>query len=279
LVLRAKRVSNGELEIEKLDIKTNYELNSLIDSFNNMVERLKELISDIENKAIIESKLKEQEIKNLEISNLLNESELKFLQSQINPHFMFNTMNTIMALAKIEGAKQTADLLKSMTDILRYNLKKIDVTVTLYDEVEIIKNYIYIQKTRFGAKIDYILNIDESALAFKVPSMILQPFVENSIIHGLEPKEGKGYLEVSIMNVDENIYILIKDNGIGMSEERLKAVIDKETDISAESRSGIGVKNVIRRLELKYGSGVVSIKSVLHEGTEISIKLDKKLYK
>lgn len=277
LVLMARKVAQGDLDIDRLEIKTNYELNSLIDSFNNMVVRLKKLIRDIEEKAFVENKLKEQEIKNLEISNLLNESELKFLQSQINPHFMFNTMNTIMSLAKIEGARQTVDMLKSMSEILRYNLKKIDVTVTLFDEIEMIKNYIYIQKMRFGGKIEYVLSIDESALDVKVPSMILQPFVENSIIHGLEPKVGKGVLEVCVIDGEELVTIKIKDNGVGMSDERLGSIMENKSKSipDGDSRASIGVANVLRRLELKYGRNVAEMSSTEGVGTEVTLRIQK----
>lgn len=275
LVLRARKVAEGNLDIDEIKIKTNYELNSLIDSFNYMFVQIKRLINDIENKAQIENKLKEQEIKNLEISNLLNESELKLLQSQINPHFLFNTMNTIIALAQFEKAKQTKKMLESMAEILRYNLKKIDMAVTLGDEYETIKNYVYIQQMRFGEKITYILNIDESALDFKVPSMILQPFIENSTIHGLEPKEGKGMLTLSITDMTDCILITIKDNGVGIPEEKLKLIVDRENNSSDGSSTGIGMKNVMRRLELKYGKNIVEIKSKPGSGTEVRIRLDK----
>jgi len=274
LVLRLEKVAQGELNVEQVALKSNDEVGILVDSFNFMLTQIKNLIDTIKVKADVEKKLQEQEIKNLEISNLLNQSELQFLQSQINPHFLFNTMNTIAVLADIEDAPKTKMLLESMSDILRYNLKSLDETVLLSEEYEIAKNYLYIQKARFDSKIEYILDIDEGALSYKVPSMILQPFIENAIIHGLEPKEGKGVLELIIRETPYDIQIIIRDNGVGISQERLAEILNyKEKSQQKSSRYGIGISNVMRRLELKYGKNVVDIYSKLGKGTEVRMKL------
>lgn len=276
LVLRLQRVAQGDLEITPASLKTNDEINVLIESFNFMIIEIKSLIEKIKEKANVERKLKEQEIKNLEISNLLKQSELNFLQSQINPHFLFNTMNSIAALADIEEAVQTKKMLESMSFILRYNLKKLNENVTLGEEVEIIRNYLYIQSIRFGNRIEYILDIDESILNYKVPSMILQPFVENAIIHGLEPKEGKGILELGIYDKGENIVVVIKDDGLGITQEKLESILEyRDSGVKENSRSGIGINNVIRRLEIKYGGNVVEIDSRIGVGTEVRMRLKK----
>ena len=275
LVLRLQRVSRGELNVEAVSIKTDDEINVLIDSFNHMIVQIRKLIEKIKEKANVEKQLKEQEIKNLEISNLLNQSELNFLQSQINPHFLFNTMNSIAVLAEIEEAPQTKLMLESMASMLRYNLKKLNENVTLEEECEIVRNYLYIQRTRFGNRIECKMNIDESILKYKVPSMILQPFVENAIIHGLEPKEGNGVLEVGISDQNEHIEITIADNGIGMSGEKLINLINNGNESDINSKSGIGVSNVVRRLQITYGRNVVEIRSELNRGTTVKMMLDK----
>ena len=278
LVIRLQKVAQGNLEVDKLLIKTDDEVNVLINSFNYMIIEIRNLIDKIKEKASIEKKLKEQEIKNLEIANLLNQSELNFLQTQINPHFLFNTMNSIATLADIEGADKTKEMLHSMSDILRYNLKKLNEDVTIREEYNIIKNYIYIQKVRFGNRIEYILKVDKSVLDYKVCSMILQPFVENSIVHGLEPKEGKGVMELSILDKLQYVEIIIKDNGLGMPKEKLKSILELKDLSKKETKRGIGVANVIRRLEIKYGKNVVNIKSTEGIGTEVRMILDKDMY-
>lgn len=276
LVTRLQKVAKGDLEVERLEFHTNDEINVLIDSFNFMIVKIKNLIREIKAKAHVEKMLKEEQIKNLKISNLLNQSELKFLQSQINPHFLYNTMNTISALADIEGASQTKKMLESMSDILKYNLKKINENVTLWDEFRIVENYLYIQRARFGNRIKYSLNIDENVMDYTVPSMILQPFVENAIVHGLEPKEEKGLLEINIIDDKDDILLEVKDNGVGIEEEKIKSFFDYDDDrFKVGDKRGIGIINVIKRLEIKYGKNVVSIKSAINKGTEVSIRLSK----
>lgn len=276
LVLRLQKVAKGQLDVGKINIKTNDEINVLIESFNFMTLKIKDQIEEIKNKASIEKELKEQQIKNLEMANLLNQSELQFLQSQINPHFLYNTMNTISALATIENADQTKKMIESLSDILKYNLMKINENVTLMEEYKIIEDYIHIQKARFGTRIEYKLEYDESIMEYNVPSMILQPFVENAIIHGLEPKEEKGLLELTINDENDKIIIIINDNGLGMEKEKLESILSTKNEKLQTSKRGIGVSNVIRRLEIKYGKKVVEIKSEPNKGTKVILRLPKK---
>lgn len=275
LVLRLAKVAKGDFEVENIDIKTNDEISVLIESFNFMTVKIKGLIEEIKAKADVEKELTKEQIKNLEMSNLLNQSELKFLQSQINPHFLYNTLNSVSALAVIEGAEQTMKMIGCISEILKYYLKKINENVTLLEEFRIIENYVYIQKARFGDRIEFELNYDESVMEYCVPSMILQPFVENAIIHGLEPMEEKGKLNVRIMDNGNNILMKVEDNGMGIKEEIVNRFFTKENYTKPTSARGIGVSNVIRRLELKYGKNVIDIKSTIGKGTEISILLPK----
>jgi two-component system, sensor histidine kinase YesM len=273
LVLRLKKVAKGDLEVEKLSLSTNEEINVLIESFNYMISQIKLLIGRIKEKANVETQLKEQEIKNLEMANLLNQSELNFLQSQINPHFLFNTLNSITTLAEIEEASQTRMMIESMSNILQYNLRKLNERVSLKEELDIICNYLYIQRTRHGNRIEHKIDIDEQLLNYKIPSMIIQPFVENSIMHGLEPKEGKGLLELAIHDKGEIIEIEINDNGVGMSQEMLDKINNK--NIAQDSKKGIGVINVVRRLEIYYGQNVIKFESEMGKGTSIRMLLPK----
>lgn len=275
LVSRLQKVAKGQFDVGNIDLKTNDEINVLIESFNFMTLKIKNLIEEIKAKADVETELKEEQIKNLEMTNLLNQSELKFLQSQINPHFLYNTMNTIAALASIEGADYTKKMIDSISDILKYNLKKLNENVTLMEEYRIVESYLYIQQARFGERIEYSLNYDDRVMDYCVPSMILQPFVENAIIHGLEPKEDRGLLEVDIRDDIDNILIVIRDNGIGMDEETIRGLLNYNSDNKNTAKKGIGVSNVIRRLDIRYGKRVVNIKSASGFGTEINICLPK----
>jgi two-component system, sensor histidine kinase YesM len=274
LALRLMKVAKGEFEVENVTIKTKDEIGVLIESFNFMSVKIKGLIEEIKATADVEKELTEQQIKNLEMENLLNQSELKFLQSQINPHFLYNTLNSVSALALIEGAEQTNRMIACISEILKYYLKKINDNVTLMEEFKIVENYLYIQKARFGDRIEYKLVYDEAVMGYCVPSMILQPFVENAIIHGLEPKEEKGTIIVSILDQGDDILLKVEDNGMGIEEDTLKELL-QGVKTSQTSARGIGVSNVIRRLELKYGKNIVHIKSSRGKGTEISILVPK----
>jgi len=275
LVLRLKKVGQGDLHVEAMDLKNNDEVNFLIKSFNTMVSDIRHMIDAMREKATVEQKLREQEIKYLEMSNLLNQSELKFLQSQINPHFLFNTMNSIEVLAEIEQAHQTHHMLKSLSGIIRHSLKNISGSVTLQEEYEIVKNYLYIQGVRFGNRFTYHFVVDSEVLCHRVPSMILQPFIENAIIHGLEPKEGKGTLKLLIKDEGDYIGITIDDDGVGFSMEQLLQMKRQPERFIKDTRDGIGIYNVVRRLEIEYGQNVVDIQSTEGEGTRIAIRLYK----
>lgn len=274
VVLKLQKVSQGDFDVIPTKKTTNDEINVLIDSSNMMISDLKNMIEGMKKNAELEAKLSEQEIRNLEVSNLLKQSQLNLLQSQINPHFLYNTLNSISALAEIEEASQTKKMLDSMYSLIRYNLKKQNEKVTLKEEVEIIKDYIYIQKIRFGNRIDYFLDIDKNALGHMVPSMILQPFVENALVHGLEPKAGKGLLNLSIKKHTNIIVISIKDNGLGMSKEKIDEILLFDTTKPNESISkNIGIKNVIQRLKIINEENNVSITSEIGVGTEVVITL------
>lgn len=279
LVQRLKKVAQGDLHVQPIKLRTNDEVNILIESFNTMLSDIHNMIKTIQEKANVEKHLREQEIKYLEMSNLLNQSELKLLQSQINPHFLFNTMNSIQTLADLEQANQTSQMLESLSKILRNSLKNVEGYITLQEEYDIIKNYLYIQGIRFGNRFVFDFDVDVEALSHRVPSMILQPFVENAIVHGLEPKEGKGHLLVQIKNKTDHISIVIEDDGIGLSLDLLSQLQNKNGRNIKDVRHGIGIHNVARRLEIEYGENVVDVYSVQGTGTRIAMKIYKNALK
>lgn len=274
LVLRLMKVATGEFETTDIAVNSNDEIKVLVDSFNFMTVKIKELVGEIQQKAELERELKEEQIKNLEMQNLLKQSEVRFLQSQINPHFLYNTLNSISGLALSEDALETMKMIGCVSDILKYYLKKINETVTLMEEFKVVENYLFIQKARFGQRFEYSLVYDNDVMDYLVPGMILQPFVENAIIHGLEPKEERGQVSVSVKDNTADIVITVKDDGIGMNKEVLEGIILNNNEKGSQPR-GIGVLNVIRRLEIKYGRNIVDIKSIQGIGTEVIIKLPK----
>lgn len=272
LTQAAREISRGNFD-QDIEIHTNDEMSFLARTLNRMRLNLKNLIEEMQNKAQIELDLQEHKL-------LLKESELKSLQSQINPHFLFNTLNILAKKAYLEGAAETSELISSVSELLRYNLRRLDASVTLQDELKGLEEYLAIQKTRFMDRVKYSLDIDQRCLSFEMPSLTLQPFVENAFIHAIEPLEEGGMINIVITDEAEKIKILIQDNGIGMSEERVQNILSGEAEQLSRDRqghsTGIGVHNVIRRLQLFYGiQDVIHIEASPQRGTRIILQLPK----
>ncbi|OXT06720.1 ATPase [Thermoanaerobacterium thermosaccharolyticum] len=275
----AERISKGDFDIEPIRIKTDDEVNILADAFNKMVTNIKNYIDEIKMQAKMEKRLKEQEMQNLKMKNILRESELKALQSQINPHFLFNTLNAASQIAMMEGAEKSSEFIEKVADLFRYNLRKLDKPVTLKEEVDNVFNYMYILKTRFGEKVEFQTSIDESLLNVKVPCTIIQPVVENAFIHGIEEIEGKGVIRIEIKEVDGSIHIDVIDDGMGMNQESINKILSADDPDNDENKhvTGIGMHNVINRLRLYYNiadiDDVIEIESRIGNGTKVTLKI------
>jgi len=277
LSLELKQIGRGNYDPKPLEVKGIGEMASIIRGFNKMKSRLSENIELIHENARIKEKLKNQEIDLLESENHLKQSQLDFLQSQINPHFLYNTLNSIQILADVEEAPQTEKMLEHLGKLMRYNVKKTNTVVRLGEELDVINNYVHIQLIRFGDKISYQVNCNSEILEIQVPSMILQPLVENAMIHGLEPKMGQGELRISGVVRDGFLLLSVRDNGLGMTQETMDSLLTYGADDGAEGMSknirSIGVANVIRRCRLYYGYNVVQIQSKVGEFTEFTFKI------
>jgi sensor histidine kinase YesM len=278
LAYSAERVSKGDFDIEPVEIKTNDEINVLAKAFNKMVVNIRSYIDEIKRQAEVEKKLKEQEMQNLKMKSLLKDAQLKSLQSQINPHFLFNTLNTASQLSMMEGADKASEFIENVAKLFRYNLKKIDEPVSLADEINNAKNYMYILKTRFGNKIEFFTDIDETAFDAVIPCTIIQPIVENAYIHGLEDLERKGEIHLNVKAHKEKILIEIIDNGMGMDKSQVRALISQDDgDLSKKHVTGIGIHNVIDRLRLFYNiaeiEDVIEIESRVGYGTKVTLKI------
>ncbi|WP_432666022.1 histidine kinase [Wukongibacter baidiensis] len=274
----AEKIYEGDLDIEEIHLDSKDEFDLLADSLNKLNKNTKNLIHKIKKNAELEVRLHKEESEKLKMSTLLKEAELLALQSQINPHFLFNTLNIISKTALIEEADKTCTLIESVSDMFRYNLKKLNDIVTIRDEIRVINEYLFIQKTRFRDRVSFLIDVDEEIMDIKIPHLTLQPIVENAFIHGIEGYEEGG--EIKILGKIENgdRLLIIEDNGPGIAEERIKEIfyegeIERETDIKGHT-TGIGLKNVKRRLELFFNSNeVFSIDRTNDRGTKIIIKL------
>jgi len=275
----AERISAGDFDIEPVMIETDDEISVLAKAFNKMVVNIRSYIDEIKNQVEVESRLKEQEMQNLKMKSLLKDAELKSLQSQINPHFLFNTLNAASQLSMMEGADKTSDFIQNIAELFRYNLRKLDESVTLREEIKYVKNYMCILQTRFGSRIEFYTDVDEEVLDIKIPCIIIQPILENAFVHGLEDMEKKGEIYLNVKAIQDKIHVEVIDNGVGMDEKRVYEILMTEEyeDTSNRHVSGIGMHNVIDRLRLFYNimdiKDVVEIESKVGFGTKVTLKI------
>ena len=244
-------ISAGSPEnIEPLEVRSGDEVGKVTMAFNEMLASIKDYIARIRTQLITQSEMKE---KNLLMETHLKDAQLKYLQSQINPHFLFNTLNAGAQLAMMEGADRTVEYIRNMADFFRYNVKKSSETVKLSEEIELVDSYMYILNVRFAGEMLFEKDIDESLLNVMVPSMIIQPLVENSIKYGIKDLEpGEGKVTLSVYREDGFACIRVSDNGIGTDEEIIEKIMNHEKKPS-ETR-GVGITNVMSRLDLYYNN-------------------------
>ncbi|MBP2649290.1 MAG: histidine kinase [Firmicutes bacterium] len=190
-----------------------------------------------------------------ELETLLKANELKALQSQVNPHFLFNTLNTIARLAMLEGAERTQEMVFALSDLLRNNLRNIDQSNTLAEEISSIKNYLLIQQVRFGDRVKAEINIPADLEKMGIPVMTLQPLVENSIIHGLEPKKEGGNIQITAKVEADKLLIIIADTGVGIKPEKILGIFGDEKRTACKGQTtGLGIINVHKRLQNHFGN-------------------------
>ncbi|MDO4620415.1 MAG: histidine kinase [Lachnospiraceae bacterium] len=247
----ARLVGEGNFHVKMPDVESEDELGTVTRAFNTMVESLDDYMRQTQEGMRQHQKMVERE---LLMETHLKEAQLKFLQSQINPHFLFNSLNAGVQLAMIEDADQTGIFLEKMADFFRYNVKKGQEDATLAEELEAVDNYVYILNVRFTGDIHVTKEVDESLYDLRMPSMILQPLVENAVNHGIRDIDWEGQIRLSVEKKEDHVEIIVQDNGKGMSSEQIDAVLKGEGQQSAEQRdsTGVGMNNVIKRMELYY---------------------------
>ena len=222
-----------------LSEKTGYEIQNLVEHFNVMVEKIK----------------------------YLREYEIKALHSQINPHFLYNTLDTIIWMAEFEDNEKVISITKSLANYFRLSLSNGHEKIPLKDEIMHTKEYLFIQKQRYEDKLSYFFNIeDESLLSIEVPKIIIQPIVENSIYHGIKNLSGNGIITIDVYRQNSTLNISVKDNGIGF---------EKAKQFKKSKTGGVGFQNVDKRIKFYYGKnyGVFINKDNKTEGAEVIIKI------
>lgn len=275
LAKAADEVSVGNFEIEIPKTTSQDEIGVVTDAFSKMLVSIRQYIQQITDNMEKERIMKERELR---IEATLKDAQLKYLQAQINPHFLFNTLNAGAQLAMMEEAEKTYDYIQNTAEFFRYNVRKGNTTVKLSEEITLIDNYVYILNVRFSGDIKYEKNIETDISEITMPSMILQPLVENSVKHGIKEMEGRGKILLHVYSDDEYIYISVKDNGEGMTQETIDKIMKGELKQAEDSpdSSGIGLDNVISRLKLftEREDCISFFSEGEGKGTEVIIKLN-----
>ncbi|MFQ3621455.1 MAG: histidine kinase [Spirochaetales bacterium] len=256
LAFAAERMARGELDTPSVPITSEDEVGILEVSFNRMRENLYRMFTELQEKAELEKKLHQEELHNLNMQRSLKEAQFLNLQSQINPHFLFNTLNLLSRFADFEKAERTANLVRSLAHLFRYSFKKHGLSVSLKEELDFIEEYLRIQTLRFGNRIHYIQQCRIDPNAVRLPAFTLEPFVENALLYGLEPKEEGGILRVKISQFKGTVRIRVLDTGLGMEEAKKKRlqILLLGGSKGAESNEGIGISNVQARLKIYFDS-------------------------
>lgn len=266
-----RKVEEGNMNIRILGGRED-EVGMLGRSFNNMLQRIGRLLTQVE---------EEQRLK--------REAELRSLQAHIQPHFLYNTLDTIQWLARKDGAREATEMVEALSKLFRIGLSKGKEMISLADEFEHIRSYLKIQQTRYKDKLKYTIEVDESCMDLFVLKVILQPIVENAIYHGIKERRGPGLIGIRARAADGMLEIVIEDDGVGMSEERLASIratleaAAAATPPTANVQAGggnehkltasYGLRNVLERIRLSFGDLYgLTIHSVEKSGTTVTIR-------
>ncbi len=260
LATYAKEISDGNFDVELPEENSSTEIGILYKAFAKMAVSIKNHINEIKEKQFLERTLIEEKIKNLTMNHSLKEAELRTLQSQVNPHFIFNTINIGANIAMLQGDEITREYLMNFADIMRYNLKGLELDATLEEEILNVKAYMSLLQTRFGDMIDFVYKgpEEQTMLDIVLPRMTLQPLVENAYIHGVAKVENGGIIKLEVEKEEDKVRVIISNTGPEIPRETISLILQgKYRDSQSKSKktghtTGIGINNVLSRLQLFF---------------------------
>jgi len=288
LSTRTHQVADGAFDLPDFrDQKVAREIADLGHSFDVMKRSIQLNIEQINRNADVERRLMEQDIAVLRMRSSLRTAQLNALQSRINPHFLYNTLNTGVQLSVVEGANRTTEYLERFGTAVRGLLADPATPVTVKAEFESLEHYLYIMRIRFGERIRFVTHVDRNIWNLRVPPLILQPLVENCITHGLRNREEGGLVaaegRLELHQGRPLLVLQVSDNGIGMSPENSKAILtgehpisdpSSESDFRLDGERGIGMHNVVERLRIFFGvHDICEIESAPESGTVVRFLL------
>ena len=272
----ANEIAKGNMEVDFPIVETGDEISTVAKACNKMIDSIRVYIQKTKENYERENEVAARE---LIMKNDLKEAQLRYLQAQINPHFLFNSLNAGAQLAMMEGAEKACIFIENMADFFRYNVRKIDKETTLREELKLVDNYVFILNARFSGEIQYEKQLDERWLSVVMPSMILQPIIENSVNHGIREMEGAGEILLSVYSNGKSICIKVTDNGVGIERELANRIMAGESvhNDSQRDSAGIGMDNVINRMKWFYDiEHVIDIYPREAGGTEVILYIPMK---
>lgn len=250
------QVAKGDLTVRS-DIRTGAEVGMLSDSLNTMIDKINELLEQV----------KKEQIR-------LRKAEFELLQSQINPHFLYNTLDTIVWLAEAGEQKKVVKMVGSLSEFFRTSLNQGKDIISIKEELQHVRSYLEIQQVRYQDILQYDIQVEEELYKYLIPKITIQPLVENALYHGIKNKRGAGKIIISGRQEEDHFSILIEDNGIGISKERLSQVRAGVKNKVSTGKDIYGLYNVNERIRLNFGEkyGII-IESTYGEGTVVSVIL------
>jgi sensor histidine kinase YesM len=244
---------------QRVEVYKEDEIGKLGQDFNEMLDKIEYFIGHE-----YETKL------------LLNKAEYKALQAQINPHFLYNTLDTMSSIASIQNCSVVSNLCQSLSNIFRYSLDIMHPYSTVAKEIIHLKNYIYVMNVRMGEDVEYQFNISDEILQDSIPRISIQPLIENALNHGLRNKRGLKKVQVEALELDGKLQIIVKDNGVGMNADEMNAKLDENSKDAVESGSSIGLFNINARMKMLYGDEFgLHIVSELDQGTSVYLTIPR----
>lgn len=270
----SRSISNGDLDTPDLYAGEDNEIGDMTRAFNEMKHSMKRQVALLEERNEMEQQMLRWENKTLEMQSLMERSQLQLLRSQIDPHFLFNTLNVIMYTARQESAEKTRQMLEALSRLFRYSLGSNEVQVPLAQEIHIINSFFTLYRARFGERValKWQISPDVDVTTTMIPSFLLQPLVENAFKHGLAPKEESGAVTIRMAAEGEILKIEVEDNGVGISQKILE-MLQERMNVREIPSAHIGVLNVFNRIRLLGSAYGLTIDSKPGRGTLVRLQL------
>lgn len=254
-----KKIRDGDTRLRIQRMKDD-EIGELAQNFNEMLDQIESLIS-----------------REYETKLLLNRAEYKALQAQINPHFLYNTLDAMTSIAEIQGCRQVSALCQSLSNIFRYSLDMKNPYSNVAKEIVHLKNYIYVMSVRMQDEVEYQFEVQDEVLKDSIPRISIQPLVENALNHGLRNCRGKKKVLIQASAVGDNLQIVVSDNGVGIPREKLRTLLDERDEKKAEKGTSIGINNIHMRMKMLYGEVYgLTVESEIGCGTRVILTIPRR---